>query len=53
MHRIAVCVGLAVAARADIRPRHSRTADASDPLHTARAKEVTSLWRLVAAGPSP
>ena len=38
--------GLHVLARADIRPRHSKVADKSDPLHTARAKEVTSLWRL-------
>jgi methylase of polypeptide subunit release factors len=45
--------GLAVAARADIRPRHPRAADASDPLHAARMKEITSLWRLVTAAPSP
>lgn len=40
--------GLEVAGRLDIRPRHPRAADASDPLHAARAAEVTSLWRLVA-----
>lgn len=40
--------GLAVAGRADVRPHHPRAADASDPLHQARAAEVTSLWRLVA-----
>ncbi|MFJ5104316.1 methyltransferase [Streptomyces sp. NPDC088554] len=38
--------GLAVAARLDIRPRHGRATDPGDPLHTARAAEVTSLWRL-------
>ncbi|HET7864693.1 MAG TPA: class I SAM-dependent methyltransferase [Burkholderiaceae bacterium] len=40
--------GLEVAGRSDIRPRHPRVADAADPLHAARAAEVTSLWRLVA-----
>lgn len=40
--------GLEVAGRTDIRPRHPRAADASDPLHAARAAELTSLWRLVA-----
>jgi methylase of polypeptide subunit release factors len=38
--------GLTVLARLDIRPTHRKAADASDPLHTARAAEVTSLWRL-------
>ena len=38
--------GLAVIGRADVRPSHSRVFDASDPLHAARAAEVTSLWRL-------
>ncbi len=41
--------GLKVADRQDIKPIHPRAADASDPLHAARAAEVTSLWRLVAA----
>ncbi|VFR44222.1 Protein-N(5)-glutamine methyltransferase PrmC, methylates polypeptide chain release factors RF1 and RF2 [plant metagenome] len=41
--------GLAVAGRLDARPEHPRAADASDPLHAARAAEVTSLWRLRAA----
>jgi len=39
--------GLVVAGRSDIRPRHPRAADASDPLHAARSAELTSLWRLV------
>jgi len=38
--------GLSVVARLDIRPTHRKASDASDPLHTARAAEVTSLWRL-------
>jgi methylase of polypeptide subunit release factors len=40
--------GLRVIARSDVKPRHPKAADASDPLHAARAKEVTSLWRLAA-----
>jgi SAM-dependent methyltransferase len=39
---------LRVAARHDIRPRHPKAIDAEDPLHVARAAEVTSLWRLTA-----
>lgn len=38
--------GLRVVGRIDTRPRHSRAADPDDPLHTARAAEVVSLWRL-------
>ncbi len=38
--------GLQVLGRLDVRPIHPRAADASDPLHAARAAEVTSLWRL-------
>ncbi|MEV0619103.1 methyltransferase [Nonomuraea sp. NPDC050404] len=38
--------GLRVAGRLDVVPRHRRTGDADDPLHAARAAEVTSLWRL-------
>jgi hypothetical protein len=40
--------GLQVLGRNDVRPTHPRAADASDPLHAARAAEVTSLWRLAA-----
>lgn len=43
--------GLVVIARMDTRPTHARASDRSDPLHTARAAEVTSLWRL-GAGPA-
>lgn len=38
--------GLSVVTRLDTRPKHPRVADTSDPLHTARAAEITSLWRL-------
>lgn len=41
--------GLQVLGRLDTRPRHGKARDASDPLHAARAAEVTSLWRLGAA----
>ncbi len=38
--------GLQVAGRLDARPSHPRARDADDPLHAARAAEVTTLWRL-------
>ena len=38
--------GLMVDSRIDVKPTHPRAADAADPLYVARAKEVTSLWRL-------
>lgn len=41
--------GLRVLERIDTRPVHPKAQDASDPLHAARAAEVTSLWRLGAA----
>jgi prophage antirepressor-like protein len=37
---------LRVVDRRDVRPIHPRTAYETDPLHAARASEVTSLWRL-------
>ena len=40
--------GLKVKSRSEARPVHPKSKDASDPLHAARAAEVTSLWRLVA-----
>jgi len=40
--------GLRVVSRIDAKPLHPKASDASDPLHAARAKEVTSLWRLAA-----
>lgn len=38
--------GLRVLGRLDTRPQHRRAQDAGDPLHAARAAEITSLWRL-------
>ena len=38
--------GLKVAGRMDTRPNHPKASDADDPLHAARAAELTSLWRL-------
>ncbi|TFW21329.1 methyltransferase [Duganella callida] len=40
--------GLKVLGRIDVRPVHPRASDATDPLHAARAAELTSLWRLAA-----
>ncbi len=37
--------GLRVVGRNDVPPRHPRAADRTDPLHVARAAEITSLWR--------
>ena len=39
---------LKVVDRHDARPDHPRVSDETDPLHAARAVEVTSLWRLAA-----
>jgi methylase of polypeptide subunit release factors len=39
--------GLKVVGRLDIQPTHPRVSDDTDPLHVARAAEVTSLWRLM------
>jgi methylase of polypeptide subunit release factors len=38
--------GLQVLGRLDTPPKHGKVQDRSDPLHAARAKETTSLWRL-------
>jgi methylase of polypeptide subunit release factors len=38
--------GLKVVDRIDVRPVHPRASDVTDPLHAARAAEITSLWRL-------
>ncbi len=38
--------GLQVLGRSDTRPNHPKASDRSDPLHTTRVAEVTSLWRL-------
>lgn len=38
--------GLRVIGRLDTRPRHAKATDQCDPLHHARSREITSLWRL-------
>ena len=38
--------GLVVAGRLDARPRHRKAGDPDDPLHAARQREITTLWRL-------
>jgi methylase of polypeptide subunit release factors len=48
-----VAAGLEVIDRLDARPSHPRASDAADPLHAARAAEVTSLWRLAVAVQPP
>lgn len=45
--------GLTVLDKLSVRPRHPKASDADDPLHAARAREMTSLWRLAVAGQSP
>lgn len=40
--------GLRVVGRLDARPKHPKAFAPDDPLHAARAAEVTSLWRLAA-----
>ena len=47
--RLIEAAGLKLIQRHDIRPRHPKAMDASDPLHLARAAEKTSLWRLAVA----
>lgn len=42
--------GLQVLGKIDVKPHHPRVSDTSDPLHAARAAELTSLWRLAAKG---
>ncbi|HSH90174.1 MAG TPA: class I SAM-dependent methyltransferase, partial [Ramlibacter sp.] len=38
--------GLRIAGRLDARAKHPKASDPGDPLHAARAKEITTLWRL-------
>jgi SAM-dependent methyltransferase len=38
--------GLRVLGRNEVPARHPKASDKSDPLHAARAAEITSLWRL-------
>jgi len=45
--------GLRVLGRNDVPPRHPRASDKADPLHHARAAEITSLWRLATLNEEP
>jgi prophage antirepressor-like protein len=38
--------GLKVLGKLDTKAEHKKVQDETDPLHSARAAEVTSLWRL-------
>ena len=38
--------GLNVIEKIDIQPKHAKSSDQSDPLYSARVKEITSLYRL-------
>lgn len=40
--------GLYVLGKTDVKPHHPRVSDTGDPLHAARAAELTTLWRLAA-----
>ncbi|MBB0991425.1 methylase, partial [Dietzia sp. SLG510A3-30A2] len=40
--------GLTVIGTHETTPRHPRAADGADPLHAARSRERTILWRLAA-----
>jgi methylase of polypeptide subunit release factors len=44
--------GLNVVGRMERRPTHPKASDVTDPLHAARAQEVTSLWRLTVKDPA-
>jgi len=41
-----VDAGLTVVEKLDIAPQHGKASNPADPLHQARSKEVTSLYRL-------
>lgn len=41
--------GLTIVDRLDTTPRHGKAMNSGDPLHAARSREVTSLWRLKVA----
>jgi SAM-dependent methyltransferase len=49
LETLAARAGLLLDGVLETRPTHSRTLDASDPLHEARAAEITRLYRLVIA----
>lgn len=43
--------GLRVVSRIDAKPQHPKVADVTDALHQARAREITSLWRIAVQKP--
>lgn len=45
--------GLRVVSRIDAKAQHPKVSDVTDALHQARAKEVTSLWRLAVQKSAP
>ncbi len=49
LQKLIDAAGLKVVGKLDARPTHPKASDPTDPLHAARAAEVTSLWRLTAA----
>jgi len=49
LHSMIAASGLKVIGRTEVKPRHPRASNEDDPLHAARAAELTSLWRLGAA----
>lgn len=53
LEALAARCGLAVGDVLETSPSHPRSRDASDPLHAARAAEVTRLYRLTGSGPTP
>lgn len=46
LHALIADGGLTVIERHDAKPTHAKAGDRSDPLHLARSRETTSLWRL-------
>ncbi len=46
LHATIDAAGLKVLGKSDVKPHHPRISDSSDPLHAARAAELTTLWRL-------
>lgn len=45
--------GLGIHQRLDVKPRHHKATDATDPLAKARGAEVTSLWQLCSLDEMP
>jgi methylase of polypeptide subunit release factors len=49
LQEMIAAAGLKVIGKLHTQPRHPKAQDASDPLHSARSRETTHLWRLVPA----